>query len=181
MIISNDYNIISKNILNLIENIDSPVGAEIGVREGYLSYTLLNNNKFLKLYSVDLWNDNEVIEESHSHDDNYKIAMQLLSKFNDRCIIHRTLSSKFLSNLNDNTLDFVYIDASHDYHSVKNDICMSFSKIKDNGWIMGHDYNEWDGVTSSVNECISDINNLYLYDHSMWAFNKKYFNGRCII
>jgi hypothetical protein len=40
----------------------------------------------------------------------------------------------------DNSLDFVFIDAAHDYDSVRKDISAWFPKIKNEGVIAGHDY-----------------------------------------
>lgn len=56
----------------------------------------------------------------------------------------------------------IYIDASHDYESVKKDLELSKLKIKKNGFICGHDYNrnynitkknEY-GVIEAVNEFV---------------------------
>jgi predicted O-methyltransferase YrrM len=54
----------------------------------------------------------------------------------------------------DNSLDFVFIDASHDYDSVKRDIKAWLPKVrKPNGIIAGHDYCEvWPGVIKAVHE-----------------------------
>jgi len=40
----------------------------------------------------------------------------------------------------DNHFDMIYIDGDHSYEGVKRDIRTAFLKIKNGGWIMGHDY-----------------------------------------
>ncbi|GAG06020.1 unnamed protein product, partial [marine sediment metagenome] len=45
------------------------------------------------------------------------------------------------------SVDFVYVDASHDYDSVKNDIYTWFTKLKQGGWMAGHDY-QYDVATA---------------------------------
>jgi len=38
------------------------------------------------------------------------------------------------------TIDFVYLDARHDYHSVAEDICAWFPLVTPGGILAGHDY-----------------------------------------
>lgn len=49
-------------------------------------------------------------------------------------------SADVLSVMPDNTLDMIYIDGDHGYEGCKQDLELSFKKVKHNGWIMGHDY-----------------------------------------
>ena len=59
-----------------------------------------------------------------------------------------------LSKIEDNYLDFVYVDAGHEYHDVKNDLEVSYKKVKNGGIIMGHDYNKdtFAGLCLAVDE-----------------------------
>lgn len=50
------------------------------------------------------------------------------------------------------TVDLVYIDASHDYDSVKQDIALWLPHVRDGGIIAGHDYGFFEGVTRAVYE-----------------------------
>ena len=56
----------------------------------------------------------------------------------------------------DRSLDFVFIDAAHDYESVKADILAWRPKVRLGGTLAGHDYipnsNEFPGVLQAVNE-----------------------------
>lgn len=53
----------------------------------------------------------------------------------------------------DESLDFVFIDGSHDYHSVSEDIKVWRRKVKPSGILAGHDYSEaWPGVIRAVKE-----------------------------
>jgi hypothetical protein len=55
------------------------------------------------------------------------------------------------------TPDIVYVDAAHEYESVKQDIQLYFKLVKDNGWIFGDDYSiHWHGVKKAVDELFPD-------------------------
>ena len=53
----------------------------------------------------------------------------------------------------DNSLDFVFIDACHEYECVKEDIIHWLPKIAPNGILAGHDA-DWEGVQRAVSELI---------------------------
>lgn len=58
----------------------------------------------------------------------------------------------------DNSLDLVFLDGDHTYKSVVQDIVAWFPKIKENGILAGHDYDDfWPGVKQGVNEALSPI------------------------
>jgi hypothetical protein len=51
------------------------------------------------------------------------------------------MDSKEASKLfNDESLDFVYIDANHTYEAVKEDLKCWYDKVRVGGVVMGHDY-----------------------------------------
>jgi predicted O-methyltransferase YrrM len=53
----------------------------------------------------------------------------------------------------DGTVDFCFIDGSHDYQSVLRDIAAWWPKIRIGGSLAGHDYTaRWPGVGQAVNE-----------------------------
>ena len=55
------------------------------------------------------------------------------------------------------SLDFVFIDASHSYIDVKNDILAWKPKIKKNGILAGHDYrSSWPEVIRAVDELLKN-------------------------
>lgn len=58
---------------------------------------------------------------------------------------------------NDQSLDFVFLDADHTYESVSNDIKAYLPKVKPGGVIAGHDYNDvWEGLRKAVDEKFGD-------------------------
>jgi hypothetical protein len=74
----------------------------------------------------------------------------------------------FLNNFADCSLDFVYIDAEHDYESVKKQIMDWQPKIKKSGIIGGHDY-ALGGVAQAVNEIFGKPDRVY--EDTSWVVN----------
>ena len=71
-------------------------------------------------------------------------------------------STDFLCELQNNSLDWVYLDSNHDYEVVSTEIELSLLKVKSGGYIMGHDYcnfmeNTWGtSVVRAVNERVQN-------------------------
>jgi hypothetical protein len=66
----------------------------------------------------------------------------------------RSLSHLAATRYQDASLDFVFLDACHQYEQVKQDILAYLPKVKSGGFIGGHDYNKgsYPGVVRAVNE-----------------------------
>ena len=61
-------------------------------------------------------------------------------------------STKAAKMFQDYSLDFVFIDAAHDYVSIKRDIAIWWPKVKVGGILAGHDYDHlFPGVVQAVN------------------------------
>ncbi len=59
-------------------------------------------------------------------------------------------------------MDCIYIDASHEYEDVLQDILLSLTKIKKGGFICGHDYNnDTLGVIRAVKEVFGNPDKVY--------------------
>lgn len=69
------------------------------------------------------------------------------------------------------TLDFVFIDASHEYKDVKDDIINWLPKVKIGGVLAGHDYQVFGGVTMAVNELFKK--SVIEFDELCWIYEKK--------
>lgn len=127
----------------LLNNLNlSGIGVEIGVWKGAFSKEILNNSKLIKLFSVDPWSIENYRSKWNKKDieEAYKIACETLKEFKDRNEIIRKTSEETYNLFPDNYFDFIYIDASHDYESVKKDITYWWKKLKKGGIFAGHDY-----------------------------------------
>jgi len=71
------------------------------------------------------------------------------------------------------TVNFIYLDASHDYDNVKADLNAWYPKLVSGGVFAGHDWGGyWPGVTKAVTE-FAEQNSLIIIDQgSTWRINK---------
>lgn len=113
-------------------------GAEVGVAEGMHAKVLLDNVPGLKLHAIDAWQHYPGYEEYPSIEEVYQQAKDRLKDHN--CNIIRKFSMDAVKDFTDGSLDFVYIDAAHDFQSVANDVCEWSKKVKIGGVVYGHDY-----------------------------------------
>lgn len=116
-------------------------GAEIGVEQGEYSEILCLANPKLKLYAIDPW---KAYRDYRDHtrqsklDRFYETTKTRLAPYN--CEIIRKFSLDAVRDFPNRSLDFVYIDANHNFQNVTNDIVEWSKKVKINGIISGHDY-----------------------------------------
>ncbi len=88
-----------------------------------------------------------------------KIAKKVLKKYGNKVKFIRKFSEDAIGHIEDESLDFLYMDGNHQYEFVKKDIELYYPKIKKGGVIGGHDYTsspeterEGFGVFKAVNE-----------------------------
>jgi hypothetical protein len=158
-------------------------GVEVGVRTGKFSSILCQQNPKLKLYSVDPFDvvvgdyrSNTIGREQQRqffHD-----ATKLLKPYN--CKIIRKESIDAVRDFNHGSLDFVYIDGSHEFDWIMTDIIEWGKRVKTGGIISGHDYYKFriGNVVDAVNAYTyaHKVKNLYLTDErtpSFW-FTKEW-------
>jgi hypothetical protein len=133
---------------------------EVGVWKGrsasFLATEIINSGKIITLDLVDTWNGSE--EHTPLQEDLFGIFMKNIQPVLPYVNIRRIDSLSASSSYEDKSLDFVFIDAAHDYESVKSDIKAWLPKIKPGGYLAGHDYPTWEGVTRAVNEIFGKQN-----------------------
>ena len=77
----------------------------------------------------------------------------------------KSTSSEAATLFENESLDFAYIDAAHDYENVKKDILAWLPKVKKGGAIGGHDYTQPD-----VKNAVQDVINVQatVYSDTSW-------------
>jgi len=75
----------------------------------------------------------------------------------DSIEVIRKDANDVIENYEDNSIDFLYLDADHSYEAVKNDIQKWLPKVR--GTLVGDDYvNVHPGVIKAVNEILGQEN-----------------------
>ena len=130
-------------IKNISKYIGNGKGVEVGVFKGDFSKQILQSWEGT-LYMVDVWKGlgEEYIDISNHnfHTEAYKETMDNISGFEDRGIMIRASSKVASEMFEDESLDFVFIDANHAYDFVVEDIKLWYPKLKKGGMFSGHDY-----------------------------------------
>jgi FkbM family methyltransferase len=119
-------------------------GVELGTFKGGYSRKIVSNWPG-KLYMVDVWRPLSIEEyddasNHQNHIDAYSEAMSEIKGYEDRAFMLRMKGIYASELFEDNSLDFVYIDANHTYEGVKEDIKYWYPKVKPGGLLLGHDY-----------------------------------------
>lgn len=123
--------------------VTSLVGCEVGVQRGRTTEALLEFFPKLLLVAVDQWKEYapDILHSTQTeHDSYYKEMIERTKKFRDRLTIQKgdsALSARFFD---DDTFDFVYIDADHHYPNVVADCEAWWPKVKKGGLLCGDDY-----------------------------------------
>lgn len=122
---------------------------EVGCYAGESS--LIFGYHFNKIFCVDAWSSdlykNKYREDMSEVEKAFDRRMDELDNFTKMKMIS-TDAAKFFG---EKSLDFVYIDASHNYRNVVRDIDAWLPKIKPGGFIGGHDYHHTSpGVREAV-------------------------------
>ena len=115
---------------------------EIGSYMGESTMIFASSGIFETIHSIEPHQGIEIFSEQYQYtwkdiEKEYKINTR---HFNN-IIHHKDFSYNVLDKFEDNSIDFIYIDADHTYESVKKDIESYLPKLKDGG-DMG---NNWEG------------------------------------
>jgi cephalosporin hydroxylase len=122
------------------------VGAFYGKSAAYMAVEIINSGKNIKFDVVDTWRggpehqaDGFDPQEAMINDTAFDIFKQNMSPVEGHYTPHKMTSIEASKLYQDESLDFVFIDANHSYDAVKEDILAWYPKIKNGGLLGGHD------------------------------------------
>jgi len=147
------------------------VGAWLGKSTAFLAVEIANSGNPIQLDVVDTWDGtpgdvlmqhwmNKHPEGPYGHFLESMRRGGVQVQFLDEVIewggVHplRMSSIRAAELYADQSLDFVFIDAAHDYASVKADVLAWLPKVKAGGTLAGHDYSNEPGVQRAVDELL---------------------------
>ena len=159
-------------------------GAEIGCLDGRTSSKLLEYCPKLTLLCVDLWEYKPEVHTKYQMGNYARHAWvfpDIKKQFNlavqpyqDRVVKLQGVSWEMADKVEDNSLDFIFIDADHGYESVKKDIMAWTPKLKPGGLLSGHDINI-PGVLQAVEELL--VNWIDTEINQVWYCKKEDYDG----
>lgn len=129
------------------------VGTWKGRSAAFMAVEIANSKKPIDFFCIDWWDDTPTSD--HINYPNAKLA-----DFNEamrpvaQCVTAMKGDSAAMADkFGDRSVDFCFIDAGHDYESVKRDIAAWLPKIRVGGILAGHDYiPDYPGVMRAVDE-----------------------------
>ena len=147
-----------KILTNLVNKISRGIFCEIGCWTGHSTSIIANRAKELgtRVIVIDNFKGNEGTPlEEFARDNNVKeIFLNNMSDmgYRDGTVILYEDSSSNAHKYIGNFLSFLFIDASHKYEDVKNDLLNYKDKVRVGGIICGHDYESDTYDEKNINE-----------------------------
>lgn len=176
------YEFLYSHIVNSCHSNQSYTFVEIGSWKGkstaYMAVEIANSNKNIKFHAVDTW------EGSEEHLDVNNPSYEPLLATKDGLYNHFLDNIKSVNNIidpirkssieasklfKDSSIDYIMIDAAHDYENVILDIKHWYPKLAPGGIISGDDL-DWPGVTQAVKEYFG--NDFINCENKIWIKQK---------
>jgi hypothetical protein len=130
----------------LLESEGFRVGAEVGVQHGTFAQTTLSHwPSCERYYLIDVWaQQTKYVDQANldnsTQDENFAAAKNSVQQWANKTTFMRMRSDQAALKILDSLLDYVYVDARHDYCGAKQDITLFWPKLGRGGIMSGHDY-----------------------------------------
>jgi len=172
----------TKEVLDVLHLNFDPVirltGAELGIASGVTAEVMLQAFPFLMHYMVDRCKQGELRQDIDQLIIQAKKRTEFARERRVLIIAHSVDAARLIP---DGSLDFVFIDANHFYEWVMRDLVAWDRKVKQDGVLIGHDYNcpheamygRW-GVKKAVDEFCEDKGyKVCVREHHVWWARKS--------
>ena len=151
------------------------VGSYKGRSSAYMAVECANSGKGIQFDCVDTWMGSEEHQKGEGFEDPDVVNNRLFEVFTNNMKpaeglykAVRLASVDAAAIYEDESLDFVFIDASHDYENVKADVTAWYPKVKVGGIISGHDFGH-KPVADAVHELLWNVENY----NGCWVVEKR--------
>lgn len=166
-----------------VSQFDNAKFVEIGTWQGqsasFMAVEIANSRKNIDFFCVDTWSGSEEhqTDEIVIKDALYDKFLSNIEPVKNYITPLRMSSERASQHFKDGSLDFIFIDAAHDYENVKKDIEAWYPKLKVGGVIAGHDFHpDWPGVMKAVEEWAKSNSKKILTAELCWITEKTRFN-----
>lgn len=155
------------------------VGTWKGMSAAFMAVEILNSNKHIIFDCVDTWDGSE--EHTDKNSPFYEPLLEVVDGLYNHCVSNlkpvenivnlvRLPSIKAAKNYLDGTLDFVFIDAAHDYDNVVADIKTWLPKVKRGGILAGHDINH-QPIKNATADVLGSVD--FILSEDVWYYKVK--------
>jgi len=150
---------------------------EVGVWKGksaaYMAVEIINSGKRIRFDCVDTWDGSiECKDESlmKVKDGLYNCFLDNIKPVHQAINIVRMSSYDAAKTYNENSVNYIFIDASHDYDNVCADIKAWLPKVRCGGILAGHDFKH-----PPVRKALQDVlNDKVISTHEdIWIYHKR--------
>ena len=151
----------ARSIGALMRCIGGGRGCEVGSYQGESAQLMLGSPTVTKLYCVDPWLSGYDMQDAASTSDMSQVERAFDERIggDPRIVKCKGTLDDFAQMLSGARLDFVYVDANHQYGPCKHDLLLVKDIIKPR-IIAGHDYYDspksWPGVKRAVDELFGE-------------------------
>jgi len=154
----NFYSSLVKNLCDGSKIVE--VGSWRGRSACFLGVEIHNSGKNILLDCVDTWNGSEehIGYDILKNDGLYNEFINNIKQISHIITPIRKESLDAVNMYEDESLDVVFLDASHKYEDVKADLNAWYKKVKKGGIFSGHDYPTWKDVVKAVDEFFPEKN-----------------------
>ena len=129
------------------------LGSYLGASSCYIASGIQSAGKMATLFCVDTWANEGMAEGSR---DTYDEFLKNTAKFQHIIVPLRGKSEEIAKDF-DAEIDFLFIDAGHDYLNVKTDVLAWFPKLRAGAQVIFHDIGWAEGVQRVVKEHVLEI------------------------
>lgn len=147
------------------------IGAWKGRSAAFMCVEIINSGKDIRFTVIDNFRGSKE-HQDHECVRNHTLMREFLDNLLPVSGHHETLiadSANSACFFADASVDFCFIDASHEYEDVKRDILAWLPKMKPGGLLAGDDYKFYDGVKKAVDEVLGNVTVDGLADN-IWRY-----------
>lgn len=171
-------------LFNILKGVNHKIGCEIGIHTGDTTINLLKKLPSIEIYhAIDPWKSyvkydgKEYRKPGHrkitTWDDAYNFFIKRTQPYKNKLRIYKMKSTEAVNKIENESLDWIFIDANHEYEYIKENLEIWIPKVKKNGIVSGHDYGgKWTGIKQAVDEYVSNKIKLNIEECYIWWFVK---------
>jgi predicted O-methyltransferase YrrM len=142
----------------LLNSLGHKKGVEVGIYKGAFTASIARKAPNTQIFGVDAWRVYPGYKDNEENDLESKAEAEAIRRTREfpNIKLIKSWSLDAAKQFADESLDFVFIDANHDYEHCKEDIEVWNAKVRSGGLVMGHDYvvKKGVGVIQAVDEWV---------------------------